>query len=318
MKKAFITGCLGQDGSYMAELLLEKGYEVHGLFRRISNPNFENIEAIKDKIHLHEGDMGDGTSLNRLIAEIKPDEVYNFAAMAGVTPSFKQPEYTLDIGANAVFRLLEAMRIHCPQSKFFQATSSHVFGNTLETPQTEKTKFQPISPYGIAKATAHHILQHYKESYGMFCCSAIFYAHASPRYSKGFLLSKVVHGIWDILDGKTDKLELGNLDVPMDIGYAKEYVEAAFNIMQRDNPDDFIIATGETHTSREFVECAFSAVGLCSCNYLRINDLLRRPSEVGVLVGDYSKAKQAFNFEPKIKFKELVELCVQRKPNKIS
>lgn len=317
-KKAVILGVTGQDGSYLTEILLAKGYVVYGMVRRTSRPNTTHLnhilydEAYKDRFILKEGDMADQGSLMRLIREVQPDEVYNFAAMAGVGPSFYQPEYALDTGGIGVLRILEAIRLEKPDTKFFQAGSSHIFGDTPTTPQTETTPKQPISPYGVAKAMGQNLVHYYRQAYGMFCCSAIFYAHASPRYSEGFLLSKVIHTIWRIEQGLQKTLEVGDLNTPMDIGYAKEYMEAVYEIMHQDNPDDFIIATGTQHTAQEFLDEAFRVAGLDKAKHVIFNPAYKRPSEVSVLVGDYSKAKDAFGFEPKVTFKELIRLMYEK------
>lgn len=320
MKKALILGVTGQDGSYLSDILLDKGYEVHGMIRRTSKPNTQNLRHIlyDSAVHgkrffLHDGDISDQGSLMRIVREVQPDEVYNFAAMAGVGPSFFQPEYALDTGGVGVLRALEAIRLEKPDAKFFQAGSSHIFGDTSQSPQTESTPKQPISPYGVAKTTGQNLVHYYRQAYGTFACSAIFYAHASPRYSEGFLLSKIVHTIHRIEEGLQDTLEVGNLDVPMDIGYAREYMDAVFKIMQQGEPDDFILATGETHTSREFLDTAFEVAGLDVNKHVIVNDNLKRPSEVSVLVGDYSKAKEAFGFEPRVTFRELIELMYGQK-----
>lgn len=306
-KVALISGVLGQDGSYLAELLLSKGYEVHGIMRRVAVPNMKFVKGLN--ITLHEGDLSDPGSIYRIIDKVRPDEFYNFACMAGVAPSFNQFEYTFDTGATAVVRIIEAIRQIDPKIKFFQACSSHIFGDTPVVPQNENTPMQPISPYGLAKASSRMALHMYRRAYGMFVCSAIFYAHASPRYSESFLLSKVVHSIWRIMRGEQEYLEVGNLDVPTDVGYAKDFVEAAYNIMQQEKPDDFVICTGETHTPREFIEIAFKEAGL-SLDKLKINENLKRPSEVSLLVGDFSKANKAFGYKPRISYEELVKLMV--------
>lgn len=309
MIKAFITGIAGQDGSYMAELLLRRGYEVHGMVRRTS---FLNDRFIKNlDITVHEGDMADPGTLTRLIKEIQPDEVYNFAAMAGVGPSFFQPEYALEIGGLGVLRLLEAIRHYCPKAKFFQASSSHIFGDTPVSPQSEITPLQPISPYGIAKAMGHLLVHQYRTNYGIHACSGIFYAHASPRYSEGFLLSKIVHAVRRIKKREQETLELGDLSTEMDFGYAKEYMEAAYNLMQLEDPTDLIIATGKIHTAEEFMKTCFDVAGLDYKKHVKYNKDLKRPSEVSVLVGDISKARMFIQFEPKVKFRELIEMMYE-------
>ncbi|KKQ53241.1 MAG: GDP-mannose 4,6-dehydratase [Microgenomates group bacterium GW2011_GWC1_38_12] len=311
MKKiALITGITGQDGSYMAELLLEKGYEVHGIVRRNSVQDYRNIRKIKDKIKLHEGDLADSGSLHRIMAEVMPDEVYNFGAMAGVSPSFKQPEFSLMSCGVSVCSLLEAVRLLKPSVKFFQASSSHMFGNTCISPQNELTPLQPISPYGCGKALGHNLVRHYRESYKMFVVSGIMYAHASPRYSEGFLLSKIVSTIRRIKAGEDIKLEVGDIDVPMDIGYAKDYVEAIYQAVQLDTPEDFIIGTGEIHTPREFIELSFKEAGLDLDKYLVYNESLKRPSEVSALVADYSKANKFFDYKPKTSFNDFIKIMV--------
>lgn len=305
-KKAFITGVAGQDGSYLAELLLEKGYEVHGMVRRTSFINDRFIKDI-DGLILHEGDMADPISLNRLIKDIQPDEVYNFAAMAGVGPSFDQPEYTINIGGLGVLRLLDAIKQHKPDTKFFQASSSHIFGNTEVSPQNEETERRPISPYGQAKTLGHNLVHQYRSAFGIYACTAIFYAHASPRYSEGFLLSKIVHAVRRIKNGEQDVLELGNLSVPMDIGYAKEYMEAVYEMMQQDEPDDYIIATGQAFTAEDFMKECFDVAGLDHTKHVKYNEALKRPSEVSVLVGDTTKAKEKLGFEARVTFRNLIE-----------
>jgi len=234
--------------------------------------------------------------------------VYNFAAMPGVGPSFSQPEYTMNVSGVAVVRLLEAIKLLTPKTKFFQASSSHMFGDTEETPQTEKTVFSPISPYALAKTLAHNTVGYYRKIHNIFACSAIFYAHASPRYSEGFLLSKAIHSIWKIKKDEQKTLEVGNLNVPLDVGYAKEYMEAVFKIMQLKKPDDFILATGEARRPKEIIKDAFNIAGLDIKKHLVINDNLKRITEVSVLTGDYSKAKKAFGFKPKVKSHELMQI----------
>lgn len=308
-KKALITGVLGQIGSYLAEKLLAEGYEVHGMMRRVAVPN---MKWVPKEVILHEGDLSDPGSIYRIINEVRPDEYYNMACMAGVGPSFFQFEYTFDTGATAVVRTLEAIRSIDPKIKFFQACSSHIFGDTPVVPQNEETPMQPISPYGLAKAASRMALHMYRRAYGMYACSAIFYANASPRYSESFLLSKVVHSIKRIIRGEQDKLEVGFLDVPTDVGYSKEYAEAAYQIMQQPEPDDFILCTGVTHTAREFIDIAFKEANLDKEKYVIENPSLKRPSEVSVLVGDYSKAKNAFGFDPQVDYESLVKLMVSQ------
>jgi GDPmannose 4,6-dehydratase len=324
-KRALITGIGGQDGSYLAELLLDKGYEVHGLIRRTSNPNTRNIRhLLYDKkifnktLFLHDGDLADASSVRRVIGKIKPNEIYNFAAMAGVGPSFDQVEYTMDVTGSGVVRILEAIKdlytqdeIDKREVKFFQATSSHIFGATKESPQFEGTKLEPISPYACAKALGHHLVNFYREAYNIFACSAIFYAHASPRYSEGFLLSKIIHNIWKIQDGEIEEFEVGNLDVPLDVGYAKEFMEAVYSMMQIGTPDDFVLATGETHTPREILAYAFLLAGLDVDKHVKENSGIKRKSEVGVLVGDIGKARLQLDFRPQVKFKELLKIMFE-------
>lgn len=317
MKKAFITGITGQDGSYLAELLLDKDYEVHGLIRRTSNPNTRNIRRLlydedifNRRFFLHDGDLMDTGSLYRIINKVEPDEIYNLGAMAGVGPSFYQPDYALETNGNVVGRILEAVKFLNPKIKFFQAGSSHIFGDTKETPQTENTTLQPISPYAIGKALGQNLVRYYREVHGLLAYSAIFYAHISPRYSESFLLGKIIHSVWRILRGEQRILELGNLEVPSEYGYAKDFMKAAWQIVQLDSPDDFIISTGELHTPREFISSAFHYAGLREEEYIRINDQLKRPSEVGILTGDYSKAARTFGYQPRTQFDELVTIIV--------
>ena len=319
MKKALITGVTGQDGSYLAEFLLSKGYEVHGIMRRASVFNTERVEHIYQDPHtknksffLHFGDMSDASNLNQLIKNIQPDEIYNLGAQSHVKVSFEIPEYTANIDALGTLRLLDAIRENKIKTKFYQAGSSEMFGDVLETPQKETTPFNPASPYGAAKVFSHHICKNYREAYGMFICNGILFNHESPRRGKTFVTRKITTGIAAILAGKLEKIYLGNLEATRDWGYAKEYVEAMWLMLQQDKPDDFVIATGETHTIREFLDEAFAVVGIKDWSkYVGIDPKYYRPVEVNTLLGDYSKAKKVLAWEPKVKFKELVKIMME-------
>ncbi|OGH59530.1 MAG: GDP-mannose 4,6-dehydratase [Candidatus Magasanikbacteria bacterium RIFCSPHIGHO2_01_FULL_33_34] len=316
MKKAFITGITGQDGSYLTELLLEKGYEVHGIVRRNSilfRSRIEHLfEKYKDKkLFLYYGDLSDGTNISKLLYNIQPDEIYNLAAQSHVRISFDIPAYTADITGVGVIRLLEAIKDSGIKTKFYQASSSEMYGKVSETPQNEKTCFHPRSPYACAKVFAHHQTINYRESYGMFACSGILFNHESPRRGENFVTKKITKGVAEIKNGLSNKIILGNLDSKRDWGYAKEYVEAMWLMLQQDEPDDYVIATGETHTVREFLEEAFGFVNLNWEDYVEFDERFLRPAEVDLLVGDYSKAKEKLGWEPKVKFKELVKLMVE-------
>lgn len=319
MKKAFITGITGQDGSYLAEFLLEKGYEVHGLVRRSSSFNIGRIEGVYSdsvdggrKIFLYYGDLADAGSLMNLIRKIMPDEVYHLGAMSDVRVSFDIPEYTGNITGLGTLRVLEALRqMGLTNTRFYQASSSEMFGKALEIPIKETTPFYPRSPYAVAKVFAHWITKNYREAYGMFNCEGILFNHESPRRGENFVTRKITMGIANILAGKQSKIYLGNLDAKRDWGYAPEYVEAMWLMMQQEKPDDFIIATGETHTVREFIEEAFGYANLLPWEkYIEIRPEYFRPAEVDVLVGDASKAKRELGWEPRTKFKELVRILV--------
>ena len=317
MKKALITGITGQDGSYLAEFLMEKGYEVHGLVRRSSSFNRGRIEHLRmnpeipfGKIHLHYGDMTDTPSLNRLMSAIRPDEVYNLAAQSHVKISFDTPDYTTDVTAVGAVRLLEAIRSAGIKTRYYQASSSEMFGKVRETPQTETTPFHPRSPYACAKLFAHWITINFREAYGQFGCSGILFNHESPRRGETFVTRKVSLAVARIKLGLQEKLSLGNLDAKRDWGYAKEYVEAMWRMLQQDEPDDFVIATGETHTVRELAEVAFDHVGLDWEEYTEVDPTYYRPAEVDMLLGDPGKAKRVLDWEPKTKFAELVRLMV--------
>lgn len=318
-KKAFITGITGQDGSYLAELLLSKGYEVHGIMRRASTFNTERIDPIYQDPHashqrlfLHFGDLADASNLNHLLKTIEPDEIYNLGAQSHVRVSFDIPEYTSNIDALGTLRLLDAIRENKIPTKFYQAGSSEMFGEVLETPQKETTPFNPASPYGAAKVFAHNICKIYREGYGMFICNGILFNHESPRRGKTFVTRKITTGIASILAGKTDKIYLGNLEAKRDWGYAPEYMEAIWLMLQQEKPDDYVIATGETHSIREFLDQAFSLIGISDWQkYIGIDPKYYRPVEVNSLQGDPRKAKKALGWEPKVKFKALVKMMLE-------
>ncbi len=317
MKKALITGITGQDGSYLAELLLNKGYEVHGIIRRASTFNTGRIDHLYADPHingvhlfLHYGDIADSTNLIKLIYRIQPDEVYHLAAQSHVRVSFDIPEYTGDVTALSTIRILEAIRETGVNSRFYQASSSEMFGKVHEVPQRETTPFYPRSPYGAAKVYAYWSTVNYRESYGLFACNGILFNHESPRRGETFVTRKVTRAAARIKAGLQDKLYLGNLEAKRDWGYAKEYVEAMWLMLQQDQPDDYVIATGETHSVQEFVEATFSALDLDWEKYVEIDPKYYRPAEVDLLVGDASKAKRLLNWEPTTTFKGLVDLMV--------
>jgi len=316
-KKALITGITGQDGSYLAELLLSKGYEVHGIIRRASTFNTGRLDAIyedphtdKKRLFLHYGDLSDGSALARLIGQVQPEEVYNLAAQSHVRVSFDAPEYTADITGTGTIRLLEAIRETGIKPKFYQASSSEMFGLVQEVPQKETTPFYPRSPYGCAKVYSYWITVNYRESYGMHASNGILFNHESPRRGETFVTRKITRAVAHIKAGLQDKLFLGNLDAKRDWGYAKEFVEAMWLMLQQDKPDDYVIATNETHTVREFLEVAFSHVDLDWKKYVEIDPRYFRPAEVELLIGDYSKAKKKLGWEPKTKFVDLTKLMV--------
>ena len=311
MPSALITGITGQDGSYLAELLLEKGYDVHGMVRRASTEKFDRIEHLRDRITLHQADLLDHRSLVDALRAAKPDEVYNLAAMSFVAVSWIQPTLTAEFTGVGVTRMLEAVREVCPEARFYQASSSEMFGKVLETPQTEKTPFYPRSPYGVAKVYGHHITVNYRESYDLFATSGILFNHESPRRGLEFVTRKITWHAAAIKHGLRDELALGNLDAKRDWGYAKDYVEAMWLMLQHDAPDDFVIATGETNTVRRCVEIAFDEAGLDWQKYVRLDPQFLRPAEVDLLVGDPSKAKQLLGWEPKTTFEELIRLMVR-------
>ncbi|KKN23697.1 hypothetical protein LCGC14_0902220 [marine sediment metagenome] len=306
MKKALITGITGQDGSYLAELLLEKGYEVHGTTRRSSTSNTKNIDHLEGQISLHYADLTDGINLGVLLSEIQPDEIYNLAAQSHVRVSFDKPVYTGNTVGLGVARLLEAMRHFCPKAKMYQASTSEMFGGS-PPPQNETSPFHPLSPYGIAKLYAYWMCLNYRDSYNLFISNGILFNHESPRRSENILSKKVTKAAARIHAGLQDELLLGNLEAKRDWGYAKEYVEAMWLMLQQDKPDDFVVGTGETHSVQEFVEEAFNCLGLDWTMYVNYRKDLLRPSEVNILQADNSKTKKVLGWEPKTTFKELVK-----------
>lgn len=309
--KALITGINGMDGSYLAELLLSKGYEVHGITRRTSQPLHDNIKHIKDKITLHPADMTDAGSLHSAIEKSQPDEIYNLAGMSQVRWSYDVPSMTMDVNCLGLLRIIESVRSLKLNCKIYQACSSEMFGKVQEVPQTEKTPFYPRSPYGVSKAAAYYMARVYRESYGMKIYCGFLFNHESERRGEEFLSRKVCKAVAEIHSGLRKKLTLGNLDACRDFGYAKEYVEWIWNIMQHEIPDDFVIATGETHSVREFVELAFNHVGIKNWEeFVEYDKTLLRPAEVDLLIGDASKSKKILGFEAKVKFRKLVQIMM--------
>jgi GDPmannose 4,6-dehydratase len=309
-RRALITGITGQDGSYLAELLLEKGYEVHGMVRRSSTERFERIEHLRERITLHQGDLLDQRSLVDALRASQPDEVYNLAAMSFVAVSWIQPTLTAEFTGVGVTRMLEAVREARPEARFYQASSSEMFGKVRTTPQDEQTPFYPRSPYGVAKAYGHHITVNYRESYGLFGCSGILFNHESPRRGLEFVTRKITWHAAAIEAGRASELRLGNLDAKRDWGYAVDYVDAMWLMLQQDEADDYVIATGHTHTVRECVELAFDRVGLDWRDHVVIDESLKRPAEVDLLVGDPSKAERELGWTPRTSFEELIALMV--------
>jgi GDPmannose 4,6-dehydratase len=335
MKKALITGITGQDGSYLAELLLDKGYEVHGIIRRASTFNTQRIDHIYQDPHeenvrlkLHYGDMTDSSNLSRLVEKINPDEIYNLAAQSHVGTSFEIPEYTTDVDAMGTLRLLDAIKESKVECKFYQASTSELYGKVQEVPQTEETPFYPRSPYAAAKLYAYWIVKNYREAYDLFAVNGILFNHESPRRGKRFVTRKITRAVARITKGKQDKIYLGNMNAKRDWGYAKDYVKMMWMMLQHETPEDFVIATGETHTVREFVEAAFKHVDVdiewqdegvdekgidkdTGKVLVEVDPKYFRPTEVDLLIGDPSKAKEELGWEPEVKFKELVQLMVQ-------
>jgi GDPmannose 4,6-dehydratase len=309
-KKALVTGITGQDGSYLAELLLEKGYEVHGLVRRSSSFNTWRIDHVRERLALHYGDLVDQNSLVRTLETVQPDEVYNLAAQSHVKVSFEMPEYTTDVTAIGVLRVLDAARDLGLRTRVYQAGSSEMFGLVQETPQTEKTPFHPRSPYAVSKVFGHWMAVNYRESYGMHVSNGILFNHESPRRGENFVTRKITMGVAAIKQGRAKELRLGNLDAKRDWGFARDYVEVMWRMLQQDEPGDYVIATGETHSVREFCEEAFSHVGLDWKDFVKVDPKYFRPAEVDVLQGDPAKARKVLGWKPKVTFKELARLMV--------
>jgi len=313
MKKALITGITGQDGSYLAEFLLSKGYEVFGLTRRTSTVNNERISHIEDKVNFLQGDLLDQSSLTEAISKSQPDEVYNLAAQSFVKTSWNQPVLTGEFTALGVTRVLEAIRTVNPKIKFYQASSSEMFGKVTEIPQKETTRFHPRSPYGVAKAYGHYITLNYRESYDIFACSGILFNHESPRRGLEFVTRKITNAVARIKLGTQKKLELGNLDAKRDWGFAGDYVEAMWLMLQQENPEDFVIASGEAHSVKEFAQLAFESAGIKNWEQYVIANKPEhlRPAEVDHLIGDYGKAEKLLGWKPKTSFNQLIEMMVK-------
>jgi len=316
-RKAFITGITGQDGSYLAEILLEKGYEVYGMVRRSSTFNRSRIDHLYRDPHergvrlfLHYGDLNDGSSLQSIIGETKPDEIYNLGAQSHVRVSFDIPEYTADVVALGTLRLLDAIREGDLRCRFYQASSSEMFGQVHEVPQTEETTFHPRSPYAVGKLFGHWMTRNYREAYGMYAVNGILFNHESPRRAESFVTRKITVAIGGILRGEQIELRLGNLEAKRDWGFARDYMEGAWRMLQQDEPDDYVLATGETHSVQEFLEAAFTYAGLDWHDYVKIDPRYFRPAEVDLLIGDFSKAKAKLGWEPTVRFDELVRMMV--------
>ena len=311
-KKALITGITGQDGSYLTELLLEKGYQVYGIVRRSSSANLGRLDAVQgsSRLHLVHGDLGDASSVNHLVKTLRPDEIYNLAAQSHVKISFDVPEYTADVSGLGALRLLEAIRESGIRTKFYQASSSELYGRSEKTPQDEKTPFEPVSPYAVAKLFAYWTTVNYRESYRIFAANGILFNHESERRGENFVTRKITRAAARIKKGLEREIRLGNLDARRDWGYAKDYVEAMWKMLQQPAPDDYVIATGETHSVRDFLKEAFDYVGLDYRKYLRIDKRQFRPLEVNHLRGNYGKAKKKLGWRPRTSFKQLVRLMV--------
>lgn len=309
---ALVTGITGQDGSYMADLLTEKGYDVHGLVRRASTVNTERIQHLLEqgRVTLHRGDVTDSARVHQLVTTIQPEEIYHFGAQSHVGTSFSQPEYTIDATGTSTLRFLETIRQLGRPIKLYQASSSEIFGNSSPPPQNEETPFRPESPYGIAKVLAHQAVRHYREAYGIFAVNGILFNHESPRRGEEFVTRKITATLAKIKAGKAKELVLGNLDAKRDWGYAPEYMDAIWRMMQYEQPEDFVIATGETHSVKEWLDAACARAGLNLADVARIDQSQMRPRDVDILRGDASKAKRLLGWEPKVKFAELVNIMV--------
>ncbi len=318
MKRALITGITGQDGSYLADFLLTKGYAVHGMVRRSSTENFERIARIGDRITLHQADLLDQLSIIELLKAVRPNEIYNLAAQSFVPTSWVQPVLTGEFTALGVTRMLEAVRLVDSKIRFYQASSSEMFGKVQETPQTEKTPYWPRSPYGVAKVYGHWITVNYRESYDLFACSGILFNHESPRRGKEFVTRKISHAVASIKLGLQNELRLGNLEAKRDWGFAGDYVRAMWLMLQQKSPDDYVIATGENHTVREFCEIAFDRVGLNWKKFVKVDPALFRPAEVNTLCGNPAKARRKLRWKPEVSFAELVHMMVDADLKRLS
>jgi len=315
-KKAVITGITGQDGSYLAELLLDKEYDVIGMARRSSSYNLERIKHLENKITIEHGDLADQTSINRILDKYKPNEVYNLAAQSFVKTSFDQPILTSDITGMGATRVLEAIKTICPKARFYQASSSEMFGKVQTTPQDEKTRFYPRSPYGTAKAYAHHMTVNYRESYNMFACSGILFNHESPRRGKEFVTQKIINGAVSIKNQKSKNINLGNLEAIRDWGYAKDYCVAMWLMLQQDEPDDYVIGTGKTNSVKNFCDISFKLLNLNYEDHVVVDENYFRPAEVDLLVADASKAKLKLGWEPKTNLEELIKIMIESEKRK--
>ena len=309
-RRALITGITGQDGSYLAEILLDKGYEVHGMVRRLSSENHHRLESIRDRITIHTGDLLDQRSLGDVMRACEPEEIYNLAAMSFVGASWNQPTLTAEFTGLGVTRMLEAMREVRPEARFDQASSSEMFGKVRETPQTELTPFYPRSPYGVAKVYAHFITVNYRESYGLYACSGILFNHESPRRSLEFVTRKITHTAAAIKLGLADELTLGNTDARRDWGYAPDFVDAMWRMLQQDEPDDFVVGTGIDNSVQDLIDIAFGYLDLDATKYVREDPRFMRPAEVDLLIADPSKAREVLGWEPTVDFDGLVKLMV--------
>ena len=309
-RRAFITGITGQDGSYLAEILLEKGYDVYGMIRRSSSFNTARVDHIFGDIELVFGDLADGSVLNQLMRTIRPNEVYNLGAQSHVRVSFDVPEYTADVDAMGTLRLLDAIREEGVECRFYQASSSEMFGKVREVPQNEETPFHPRSPYGVSKVFSYWITRNYREAYGMYAVNGILFNHESPRRGPTFVTRKITRAVGAILRGEQNELRLGNLDAKRDWGYARDYMHGAWQMVQAEDPDDYVLATGEAHSVREFLDEAFGYAGLDWNDYVRVDERYFRPAEVDVLMGDYTRAREKLGWEPTVRFAELVRMMV--------